>query len=49
MGAGQHDQQTLPLQLETMREFADKRGWTIEIEIEEIASGAINNSTGKSR
>lgn len=34
------DQQTLPMQLETMREFAAKRGWKVKHEIEEIGSGA---------
>lgn len=34
------DQQTLPMQLETMREYAKKRGWSIKHEIEEIGSGA---------
>ena len=34
------DQQTLPMQLETMREYAAKRGWTVKHEIEEIGSGA---------
>lgn len=34
------DQQTLPMQLEQMREYAKKRGWTIKHEIEEIGSGA---------
>ncbi len=38
-----YDQQTLPMQLEAMREFAEKRNWIIESEIEEIASGAKNN------
>ena len=34
------EQQTLPMQLETMREYAAKRGWTVKHEIEEIGSGA---------
>lgn len=34
------DQQTLPMQLEAMREYAKKRGWTVKHEIEEIGSGA---------
>jgi DNA invertase Pin-like site-specific DNA recombinase len=34
------DQQTLPMQLEAMREYAKKRGWTVKQEIEEIGSGA---------
>jgi len=35
-----HDQQTLPLQLAAMREYARKRGWTIAIEIKDVGSGA---------
>jgi putative DNA-invertase from lambdoid prophage Rac len=35
-----HDQQTLPLQLEQMREYVIKRGWEISHEVEEIGSGA---------
>lgn len=35
-----HDQQTLPLQLKAMREYADKRGWKIKYEIQEVGSGA---------
>lgn len=34
------DQQTLPMQLEAMREYAAKRGWKVKHEIEEIGSGA---------
>jgi putative DNA-invertase from lambdoid prophage Rac len=35
-----HDQQTLPLQMRTMREYAEKRGWTVAAQIKEIGSGA---------
>src|SRR6266704_4079226 len=35
-----HDQQTLPLQMRTMREYAAKRGWTIATQIKEVGSGA---------
>jgi DNA invertase Pin-like site-specific DNA recombinase len=35
-----HDQQTLPLQMRAMREYAAKRGWTIAIQIKEVGSGA---------
>ena len=35
-----HDQQTLPLQRRAMREYADRRGWTITIDIKEVGSGA---------
>ena len=36
-----HDQQTLPLQIKTMREYALRRGWQITTEIKEIGSGAL--------
>lgn len=36
-----HDQQTLPLQLRTMREYAAKRGWTVAMQIKEVGSGAV--------
>lgn len=35
-----HDQQTLPMQLKAMRDYAKKRGWKIKYEIQEIGSGA---------
>jgi putative DNA-invertase from lambdoid prophage Rac len=35
-----HDQQTLPLQMRAMREYAAKRGWRIAVQIKEIGSGA---------
>src|SRR6201984_2817396 len=35
-----HDQQTLPLQMRAMHEYAAKRGWTIAVQIREIGSGA---------
>jgi putative DNA-invertase from lambdoid prophage Rac len=35
-----HDQQTLPLQMRAMREYAAKRGWTIAARIREVGSGA---------
>lgn len=35
-----HDQQTLPMQLYSMREYADRRGWIVVREIQEVASGA---------
>jgi DNA invertase Pin-like site-specific DNA recombinase len=35
-----HDQQTLPMQLKAMRDYAKKRGWKIKHEIQEIGSGA---------
>jgi putative DNA-invertase from lambdoid prophage Rac len=35
-----HDQQTLPLQMRAMREYAAKRGWTVAAQIKEVGSGA---------
>jgi putative DNA-invertase from lambdoid prophage Rac len=35
-----HDQQTLPMQLAAMRQYVRKRGWTVAIEVQEVASGA---------
>ena len=35
-----HDQQTLPLQIRTMREYVARRGWTIVAQIKEIGCGA---------
>ena len=34
------DQQTVPLQLGAMRDYAAKRGWTVELQVKEIGSGA---------
>ena len=34
------DQQTLPLQLEKMKEYIEHRGWTLTIEVREVGSGA---------
>jgi putative DNA-invertase from lambdoid prophage Rac len=36
-----NDQQTLPLQMRAMREYAAKRGWTIVVQVKEVGSGAI--------
>jgi DNA invertase Pin-like site-specific DNA recombinase len=35
-----HDQQTLPLQIRTMREYAAKRNWAIVAQSKEVGSGA---------
>jgi DNA invertase Pin-like site-specific DNA recombinase len=35
-----HDQQTLPMQLETMRAYAEREGWQIALAVEEVGSGA---------
>lgn len=34
------DQQTLPMQLRAMREYAARRGWTIAMQVKEVGSGA---------
>ena len=34
------DQQTLPMQNRTMREYAARRGWTIAMQVKEVGSGA---------
>ena len=35
------DQQTLPMQIRAMRDYANKRGWTIAMDVKEVGSGAI--------
>jgi putative DNA-invertase from lambdoid prophage Rac len=35
-----HDQQTLPLQMRTMREYAARRSWTVAVQVKEVGSGA---------
>jgi DNA invertase Pin-like site-specific DNA recombinase len=35
-----HDQQTLPLQMRAMREYANRRGWMIALQVKEVGSGA---------
>lgn len=35
-----HDQQTLPMQLSAMREYAERRGWEVVNETSEVGSGA---------
>src|SRR3954449_11736176 len=34
-----HDQQTLPLQLSAMREHAERRGWAVVLDVEDVGSG----------
>jgi len=36
-----HDQQTLPMQLATMRQYARKRGWIVDLEVKDVGSGAV--------
>jgi putative DNA-invertase from lambdoid prophage Rac len=35
-----HDQQTLPMQLEAMRDYAKRRKWTVAAEVRDVGSGA---------
>jgi len=35
-----NDQQTLPMQLRALREYAARRGWTVSMQIKEVGSGA---------
>src|SRR4249919_3994927 len=35
-----NDQQTLPMQLRALREYAARRGWTIAMQVREVNSGA---------
>src|ERR1700694_1841072 len=35
------DQQTLPMQNRTLREYAARRGWTIALQVREVGSGAV--------
>lgn len=34
-----HDQRTLPLQRRALHDYADRRGWTIALEVKEVGSG----------
>lgn len=34
------DQQTIPLQIRSLREYAARRGWTIALQVKEVGSGA---------
>ena len=35
-----NDQQTLPMQIRAMREYAARRGWTVSVQVREVGSGA---------
>ncbi len=35
-----HDQQTLPMQLTAMRNYARKRKWTVTVEVKNVGAGA---------
>ena len=34
------DQQTLPMQNRALREYAERRGWTIAMQVKEVGSGS---------
>jgi predicted site-specific integrase-resolvase len=34
-----NDQQTIPLQIRALREYAARRGWTIALQVKEVGSG----------
>ena len=36
-----HDQQTLPMQLSAMRDYAKRRKWAVVVEVQDVASEAI--------
>src|SRR6202050_1349013 len=36
-----NDQQTLPMQIRALREYAARRGWTITLQVREVGSGAV--------
>lgn len=36
-----HDQQTLPMQLSAMREYVERRGWTVKVKVSEVGSGGF--------
>src|SRR5712692_2266978 len=40
-----HDQQTIPLQIRALREYAARRGWTITMQVREVSSGAAQRET----
>ena len=35
-----NDQQTLPMQVQALREYAARRGWTVSLQVREVNSGA---------
>src|SRR5258708_16530527 len=35
-----NDQQTIPLQIRALRDYAARRGWTIALQVKEVGSGA---------
>jgi DNA invertase Pin-like site-specific DNA recombinase len=35
------DQQTLPMQMRALRDYAANRGWTVAMQVREVGSGAV--------
>jgi DNA invertase Pin-like site-specific DNA recombinase len=35
------DQQTLPMQMRALREYASNRDWTVALQVKEVGSGAV--------
>ena len=44
-----NDQQTLPMQIRAMREYAARRGWTIALQVREVSSGAVHREASCGR
>ena len=42
-----NDQQTIPLQIRALREYAARRGWTIALQVKEVGSGASQRQLRK--
>ena len=43
-----YGQQTLPMQLSAMREYAEHRCWAVKMEVPEIGSGAKGGRSARS-
>src|SRR5947207_12874763 len=42
------DQQTIPLQIRALQEYAVRRGWTITLQVKEVGSGASERQVRRS-
>ena len=42
-----NDQQTLPMQIRALREYAARRGWTIALQVSEVGSGAVERQAAR--
>src|SRR5450759_4303093 len=43
-----NDQQTIPLQMRALREYVIRRGWTIDLQLKEVGSGASQRQLRRS-